>query len=57
MDIKNYDFPPLTKEERTAIEQKYCELVNLYRDHPLDVEEQDWMDTANTWLITADSER
>lgn len=54
MDIKKFDFPTLD-DGIEAIERKYCELVNLYRDHQLDIEEQDWMDTANTWLITADS--
>lgn len=56
MDIKNYDFPTL-EDGIEAVEKKYCELVNLYREHALDEEEQDWMDTANTWLITADSKR
>jgi hypothetical protein len=53
MKIKGYEFPTF-EDSYDAIEKKYCELVNRYREDELDIEEQDWMDTANTWLITAD---
>lgn len=50
---KIYEFPTI-EDGMFAIEQKYCELVNLYRDHELDDEEADWMDFANSVLITYD---
>jgi len=50
VNIEMYQFPTLS-DGRIAVEQKYCELLNKYRsDEKLQVEELDWMDSANTWL-------
>lgn len=53
MDIKKFEFPTLD-DGLEAVEKKYCELIKLYREGHIAEEEQDWMDTANTWLLTAD---
>lgn len=53
MDVCVYNLPTLA-DGFPAVEQKYCELVNLYRNgETLDVEVMDWMDTANTWLMVS----
>lgn len=52
MHIEVFTFPTL-KDGRIAVETKFCELVNRYRNgEQLDPEAIDWMDTANTWLLT-----
>jgi len=52
MDIELYDFPTM-KDGRIAVEEAYCHLINAYRNgDPLKPEMLDWMDTANTWLMT-----
>jgi hypothetical protein len=52
MDVCVFDLPTLA-DGLGAVEQKYCELLNKYRSgEQLEVEVVDWMDTANTWLIT-----
>ncbi len=52
MDIKVYNFPTLS-DGRIAVEEKYCELLNVYRSgEVLQPEALDWMDTANNWLST-----
>lgn len=51
MDIQIFSFPTLN-DGRLVVEEVYCDLVNKYRNgEVLDVEELDWMDSANTWLI------
>lgn len=53
MEIEVYSFPTM-KDGRTAVEYKYCELLNQYRNgEKLDPEALDWMDSANTWLMTS----
>jgi hypothetical protein len=51
MNVCVYNLPTMA-DGLTAVEQKYCELINSYRNgETLDVEVIDWMDTANTWLM------
>lgn len=55
MDISVYKFPHLVEEERSKVEEFYCELANKYRDGEiLDPEIIDWMDTANNWLMISE---
>lgn len=55
MDVEVFDFPTL-RDGRIAVEAKFCELLNLYRrGEDLEPEAIDWMDTANTWLMTTGS--
>lgn len=52
MDIQLFSFPTL-KDGRIAVEEYYCELLNKYRNGELlELEELDWLDSANTWLTT-----
>lgn len=47
---------PTLKDGRSAVELKFCELINLYRNgEKLEPEAIDWMDTANNWLSSSDS--
>lgn len=53
MQVEVYSFPTLN-DGRIAVEHAYCELVNRYRNgETLEPEALDWMDTANTWLMTS----
>lgn len=53
MDVEVYNFPTLN-DGRIVIEETYCHLVNAYRNgEKLQPEELDWMDAANTWLMTS----
>lgn len=55
MDVEMYTFPTLT-DGRIAVEEKYCELINKYRNgETMDPVVLDWMDTANNWLMTVGS--
>jgi len=55
MEIQLFSFPTL-RDGRIAVEEHYCLLVNKYRNgETLNTEELDWMDTANTWLMTSGS--
>ena len=55
MDVEIFKYPTLS-DGRIAVEQKYCELINLYRSgEHLNPETLDWMDTANNWLMTTGS--
>ena len=55
MDIQVFSFPTIN-DDVTAVEEVYCSLVNKYRNgDSLMLEELDWMDSANTWLITTGS--
>jgi len=55
MDIQVFSFPTIN-DGVTAVEEVYCSLVNKYRNgDTLKLEELDWMDSANTWLITTGS--
>lgn len=54
MKIKEYEFP-LQEDGIRAIEYFYCKLLNEYRDRTISNIEKDWMDAANTWLITLES--
>jgi hypothetical protein len=57
-EILVFKFPDFTGENRTLIERHYCELINEYRNgSPLDPEVLDWMDSANSFLITSESSR
>lgn len=50
MQIEMFSLP--TKDDIMAVEQKYCEVYNAYRNgERLEPEVLDWMDTANTWLM------
>lgn len=52
MDIQIFDLPARTDDTFT-IERRLRELENLARNGiELDEIEIDWMDSANTWLIT-----
>lgn len=52
MEIEIYNFPTM-RDGRIAVEEAYCHLVNAYRNgDPLKPEMLDWMDSANTWLMT-----
>lgn len=55
MNVELYNFPTM-KDGRIAVEEVYCHLVNKYRaGERLEPEALDWMDTANTWLMTSGS--
>lgn len=55
MDVEVFKFPTL-RDGRIAVETKFCELVNQYRrGEDLVPEAIDWMDSANTWLMTTGS--
>lgn len=55
MDLKIYNFPTL-KDGRIAVEEVYCTLLTKYRcGQEMAPEEVDWMDAANTWLMTTGS--
>ena len=57
MDISLYALPTM-QNGVAAVEFKYCELFNKYRNgETLDPVVLDWMDTANTWLITSESRK
>lgn len=52
MDIRVYDLPTLN-QGRETVEKRLNELENMYRrGEQLDEIEIDWIDTANTWLMT-----
>ncbi len=52
MDIRMYDLPTL-RDGKDIIEKRFNELVIKYRNGEyLDEIEIDWLDTANTWLLT-----
>lgn len=54
MDVEVYKFPTMNDGAK-AVEYKYCELLNKYRDGTtLPPEALDWMDSANTWLLSSD---
>jgi len=55
-EVLVFKFPALNDGSRTAIERKFCELINEYRNGvKLDPEALDWMDTANNFLMTVES--
>lgn len=55
MEIETYTFPTM-RDGRIAVEEAYCHLINAYRNgETLKPEMLDWMDTANTWLMTTGS--
>lgn len=52
MDIRVFDLPTLV-QGRETVEKRLTELETLYRrGAKLDDIEIDWIDTANTWLLT-----
>lgn len=52
MDIRVFDLPTLN-DDFTVIERRYNELESKFRNgEKLDDVEIDWMNTANTWLMT-----
>lgn len=57
MDIRVFDLPT-AKDDIATIEKLFCELNRKYRNgEELDEVEFNWMDTANTWLLTSESKR
>lgn len=53
MDIRVYDLPTL-RDGLDIIERRFNELEVKYRNgEQLDEIEIDWLDTANTWLLTS----
>ena len=55
-EVLLFKFPALNDGSRTEIERRYCELINDKRNGvSLDPEVLDWMDSANNFLITAES--
>lgn len=52
-EIRYFSLPTIN-DDLTVIERTYCELNTKYRNgEPLDEVELNWMDTANTWLVSA----
>jgi len=57
MDVATYTLPTMANGA-AAVELKYCEIYSKYRNgEPLDPEVLDWMDTANTWLMSSEYKR
>jgi hypothetical protein len=55
-EVKHFDLPTMAKDGPGAVENKYCEILNLRRNgNEVPSEVLDWMDSANTWLIKADN--
>jgi len=55
-EVLVFKFPVLNDGSRTEIERTFCALINDYRNGVmLDPEALDWMDTANNFLMTAES--
>lgn len=55
MSAEKFTFPTL-KDGRPAVELKFCELVNSYRNgEKLEPEAIDWMDSANNWLSATET--
>ena len=55
MDYRIFQLPT-PKDDVLMIERAWCELnTRLRNGETLDTEELDWMDTANTWLMTSGS--
>ncbi len=50
MENKVFQFPSLEKDGVKAVEEKFCELLNRYREEILDLEELDFMHYANNVL-------
>lgn len=49
-------FPTFEDSKRMEVERKYCELARDYRNGIcLAPEAIDWMDSANTWLLSSES--
>lgn len=52
-EIRYFSLPTIN-DDLTVIERTYCELNTKYRNGEyLDEVELNWMDTANTWLVSA----
>jgi len=55
-EVLVFKFPELNDSSRTVIERRFCELINDYRNGvKLAPEVLDWMDSANNFLLTAES--
>lgn len=53
MDIRCFSLPTINDDYR-VIERTFCELnTKLRNGDDLDEVELNWMDTANTWLVSA----
>lgn len=52
MDYRVFEFPTISDGIK-PVEEKFCELVQKYRDHSLNPEELDYLDWANNALIEA----
>lgn len=51
-----FKFPIFEGNKRIEVERKYCELARDYRNGiRLAPEAIDWMDAANTWLLSSES--
>lgn len=56
MNVDMYNFPVFNIETYKAVEQTYCDLLNAYRNgETIEPEALDWMDTANNWLMTTET--
>lgn len=55
MEVRQFMFPMLAKNDLADIEMKLCNLINKYREGDLAPEEKDWMDWANNVLQTTNS--
>lgn len=52
MEIEFHSFPTMN-DGRKRVEELYCILINKYRNgDSLDEETLDWLDSANTWLMS-----
>lgn len=54
MEYKIFEFPTEV-DGLKAVEEKLCELMVKYRDGPLDPIELDYMDWANSVVMTSDA--
>lgn len=52
VDYRVFEFPTINDGIK-PVEEKFCELVQKYRDHSLNPEELDYLDWANNALIEA----
>jgi hypothetical protein len=51
-----FKFPTFEDNRRIEVERKYCELITDYRNGIcLAPEEMDFMDSANSWLLSSES--
>lgn len=49
MEVETFQFPSID-DGVLKLQEKYCDMLNKYRDSKLSPEEIDWMDWANNAL-------